>query len=57
MNPTMTTIEVLLVVLILLIALPWASYTAAKLGTVGYLRGKELFHRNSNDKETKNNGS
>lgn len=56
MNPTMTTIEVLLVILILLIAMPWASYTAAKMGTVGYLRGRELFHNNK-DKETKNNGT
>ena len=49
----MTTIEVLMVILICLIALPWASYTAVKLGTVGFLRGRELFHK-VNEKEKKN---
>lgn len=39
----MTTIEVLLLVLVGLVALPWVAYTAAKLGTVGYLRGREFF--------------
>lgn len=43
MNLTMTTIEVLLLIAVFLVALPWVSYTAAKLGTVGYLRGRELF--------------
>jgi hypothetical protein len=39
----MTAIEVLLLVAVVLILLPYASYTAVKLGTVGYLRGRELF--------------
>ena len=53
----MTAIEVLLLILIVLIALPWASYSAVKLGTVGYLRGREFFHNNSKSKETKSNGT
>lgn len=41
----MLTIENLVLVAIVLLLVPWVSYTAAKLGTVGYLRGKELFHK------------
>ena len=49
----MTAIEVLLLVLIVLIALPWASFTAVKLGTLGYLQGREHFN---NKKENGRNG-
>jgi len=51
----MTTVEILLLIVVLLIALPWVSYTAVKLGTVGYLRGREIFH--TRNEEKKNNGS
>lgn len=46
----MTAIEVLLLVSVVLILLPWASYTAVKLGTVGYLRGRELFDNKKKEK-------
>lgn len=39
----MTTIEVLILILVCLLALPWGSYTAVKLGTLGYLRGRDIF--------------
>lgn len=51
MNLAMTTIEVLLLIAVCLVALPWVSYTAVKLGTVGYLRGRELF--DNHDKKEK----
>jgi hypothetical protein len=35
-----------LLVAVVLILLPYASYTAVKLGTVGYLRGREIFDSN-----------
>ena len=41
----MLTIENLVLVVIVLLLLPWVSYVTAKLGTVGYLRGRELFHK------------
>lgn len=51
----MTTIEILMVILVVLITLPYVSYTAVKLGTYGYLMGREHFNNNnSKDKETKN---
>ncbi len=47
----MLTIENLILVVIVLLLLPWVSYTAVKLGTVGYLRGRELFNkRNEGDR-------
>jgi hypothetical protein len=53
MIPIMTTIEVLLLIAACLIALPWVSYTAVKLGTVGYLRGRELFNNHNDSKKEK----
>jgi hypothetical protein len=53
MIPIMTTIEVLLLIAACLIALPWVSYTAVKMGTAGYLRGREMFdNHNKQKKET-----
>lgn len=46
----MTVTEILLLIAAILVLLPWASYTVVKLGTVGYLRGRELFD-NRNKKE------
>lgn len=47
----MTTIEVLLLIATILIVLPWASYTAVKLGTVGYLAGREHFNNSKKEKD------
>jgi hypothetical protein len=41
----MLTIENLVLILIVLVVLPWVSYTTAKLGTIGYLRGREFFNK------------
>ena len=46
----MTAIEVLLLVTIVLILLPFASYTVVKLGTVGYLQGREHFDNKKKEK-------
>ena len=47
----MLTIESLVLIVIVLLLLPWISYTTVKLGTVGYLRGKELFHKHKGDRD------
>ncbi len=49
----MLTIENLVLILIVLLVLPWASYTTAKLGTIGFLRGREFF----NQRQEAGNGS
>ena len=46
----MTTIEVLLLITMVLVLLPWASYTAVKLGTVGYLAGREHFNNRKKER-------
>jgi hypothetical protein len=45
----MLTIENLVLILIVLVVLPWVSYTTAKLGTIGYLRGREFFNKRKGD--------
>ena len=48
----MTVIEILLLIAIGLVTLPWVAYTTAKLSAYGYLRGRELFdNRNKKEKD------
>ena len=52
----MTTIEVVLIVGLVLVVLPWTVFQSVKRGTYAFYRGRELFQKHEetrNGKETK----
>jgi len=48
----MTTIEVLIVVMLLLVFTPYVVYVSVKLGTYAFFRGRQLFEKENSDGET-----
>lgn len=48
----MTTIEVLIVIMLLLVFTPYVVYVSVKLGTYAFFRGRQLFEKENYDGET-----
>lgn len=49
----MTTIEIMLLIAVLMVAIPYTTYLTVKLSTYAFYRGRQLFQEKNRDGENK----